>query len=261
VLLNMLIALMNDTWSTYKDQEEYLGLKGKAQLLVEYEARLGKKTLAHEDWFPKWLHVIKKGRTPQETSEDGSVIEALAMDPPKGDLQKSPTDRILDKVDALQDALARKQEDNNLQLALEQTQERFGEIEGKISRLEDARASAQEELQSQLRTMQDSLQRTMQELLDNTKASSSSSPRRSPSPPADGSPPSIPAIPLSNPVNPNPGSPGSEAAGGNATRPSPRRRRFVPSLRPGSLSPRFAPVLFRSGAAAVRPRSSTGDRV
>jgi hypothetical protein len=42
----MLIALMNDTWATEKQQEEYHGLLGRAQLLVEYEARMNQEKLS-----------------------------------------------------------------------------------------------------------------------------------------------------------------------------------------------------------------------
>ena len=62
ILLNMLIALMSDTWSrncTPEKRQELL-LKGRGQLLLEFESRMSDSQLDNKKWFPHWLHIIKK---------------------------------------------------------------------------------------------------------------------------------------------------------------------------------------------------------
>merc|ERR1740138_2059361 len=60
VLLNMLIALMSDTWGKNIMHKEYMELLGKGQLLVAFDLRMSEDKLDNEEWYPKLLHVIKK---------------------------------------------------------------------------------------------------------------------------------------------------------------------------------------------------------
>ncbi|KAL1503443.1 hypothetical protein AB1Y20_011931 [Prymnesium parvum] len=75
VLLNMLIALMTDTWTKLQSERRFLGLQGRAQLLNEFEARMSEKALERTDWFPKWLHVIKEAPTPEHADRTAAALQ------------------------------------------------------------------------------------------------------------------------------------------------------------------------------------------
>lgn len=60
-------------------EKDTLSLLGKGQLLKEFEERMSATTLKNEEWFPKWLHVIKRGN-PDEKIAKATVKKKLAMD-------------------------------------------------------------------------------------------------------------------------------------------------------------------------------------
>ncbi|KAL1529183.1 hypothetical protein AB1Y20_000142 [Prymnesium parvum] len=75
VLLNMLIG----TWPLKQSERALLGLRGGAQLLNEFEARVSSKASARADWFPKWLHEISEVPTQAGTDRTAAALQLQVM--------------------------------------------------------------------------------------------------------------------------------------------------------------------------------------
>ena len=72
VLLNLLIALMGDIFDEVQSRAESESTFGKAKLIVEYESLFSTayKKRNEREFYPLWLHVLRKGREDGNQRED-----------------------------------------------------------------------------------------------------------------------------------------------------------------------------------------------
>ena len=72
VLLNLLIALMGDIFDEVQARVEQESTFGKAKLIVEYEALFSTayKKRHEKEFYPIWLHVLKKGKEVDNQKDD-----------------------------------------------------------------------------------------------------------------------------------------------------------------------------------------------
>jgi len=72
VLLNLLIALMGDIFDEVQARAEQESTFGKAKLIVEYEALFSTayKKRHEKEFYPIWLHVLKKGKEVDNQKDD-----------------------------------------------------------------------------------------------------------------------------------------------------------------------------------------------
>jgi len=159
VLLNMLIALMNDTWATEKQQEEYHGLLGRAQLLVEYEARMNQEKLSDTDWFPAWLHAIKKGDDTAQQTEDSSAVEALAMEPSRGEIKAR---KVPPEKEALENIIELAKKLESMKKDLES---KLDGLDTKVASIDDKVASKTHDgLDDKVASLDDKIEGTLKQL-------------------------------------------------------------------------------------------------
>ena len=72
VLLNLLIALMGDIFDEVQSKAEQEATFGKAKLIVEYESLFstGYKQRNEKEFYPIWIHVLKKGKEDENQKEE-----------------------------------------------------------------------------------------------------------------------------------------------------------------------------------------------
>ena len=72
VLLNLLIALMGDIFDEVQSKAEQESTYGKAKLIVEYESLFSTsyKKIHEKEFYPIWLHVLKKGKEDENQKEE-----------------------------------------------------------------------------------------------------------------------------------------------------------------------------------------------
>ena len=72
VLLNLLIALMGDIFDEVQAKSQSESTYGKAKLIVEYESLFseGYKKRNEKEFYPVWLHVLKKGKEVDNEKEE-----------------------------------------------------------------------------------------------------------------------------------------------------------------------------------------------
>lgn len=78
VLLNLLIAIMGESFSKVVENEEQQFLKGRAELIDEVEvAVLGQQAAAQNGttWFPRYLHILRPGQ--QSVGDEGSEYGSI----------------------------------------------------------------------------------------------------------------------------------------------------------------------------------------
>lgn len=71
VLLNLLIAIMGESFSKVVANEEQQFLKGRAELIDEVEVAVLRTRIAAAnaaDWFPRYLHILRPGQ--QSTGDE-----------------------------------------------------------------------------------------------------------------------------------------------------------------------------------------------
>jgi len=87
-LLNLLIALMGNIFGKVQANAQAESTFGIAKLVVEYESLISDSVkMKHEnEWFPKWLYVLKKD------VEDDTIDDVKALRKEVADLNKSVAD-------------------------------------------------------------------------------------------------------------------------------------------------------------------------
>ena len=60
VLLNVLIAIISDTYERVQESAKARGLMARGRLLLEFQDMMNDSQLRTVSWFPKWLHAIMR---------------------------------------------------------------------------------------------------------------------------------------------------------------------------------------------------------
>ena len=118
LLLNLLIALMGDSYEKVQEKSKVEALRERAGLLVEMEMvieyLLGERFLLKHNYCPRWLHAV----LPKEAmSSDGASRQrewSGVAGTIKSDIEASMTQlktQIRDEMDRLHDALSRELQD------------------------------------------------------------------------------------------------------------------------------------------------------
>ena len=58
VMLNLLIAIMGDTFDRIQENSQAEFMFARAQIVLEYEGNLSEEEKNNPDWFPTWLQVL-----------------------------------------------------------------------------------------------------------------------------------------------------------------------------------------------------------
>ena len=117
VLLNLLIALMSDSYQRIQDRSIIELRFLRARILLEIELYLSPKELANPDWFPRYLHVlVPRGMNKpvgSGTKSHGISSESKAKADQRTDAVDGKVDAVtakLEAVDAKLDSLMRSME-------------------------------------------------------------------------------------------------------------------------------------------------------
>jgi len=60
VLLNVLIAIISDTYERVQESARPRGLMARGRLLLEFQDMMTDSQLRNKKWFPKWIHAIQR---------------------------------------------------------------------------------------------------------------------------------------------------------------------------------------------------------
>lgn len=110
VLLNLLIALMGDIFGKVQANAQAESTFGLAKLVVEYEGLMDPATKEkyEDEWFPRWLYVLKKD------VEDESIDEVFKLEKKVDSLNKKVDELKSENADlkaGIQDILRLLKED------------------------------------------------------------------------------------------------------------------------------------------------------
>ena len=76
VLLNVLIAIISDTYTRVAEKTTSRSLLQRAQLLLELEETMPQSELDDKRLFPAWLHVLQRRNTTSVLQRDSVLAEA-----------------------------------------------------------------------------------------------------------------------------------------------------------------------------------------
>jgi hypothetical protein len=133
ILLNLLIAIMGDSYTRIQEKSEVEFLRLRATVLLEYELFMSPEELADQTKFPKWLHVLVPHGRGVGSSRDAEAWHGLlgTMEERLRDLEESlnlRSDRL--REDALASVAASGHR-------IGEVSDRLGTLEREVARLGD----------------------------------------------------------------------------------------------------------------------------
>ena len=115
------------------------------------------------DWFPAWLHVIKKGDDTAQQTEDSSAVEALAMEPSRGEIKAR---KVPPEKEALENIIELAKKLESMKKDLES---KLDGLDTKVASIDDKVASKIDNTLKELeKTLKQELEKTLKQFLEST---------------------------------------------------------------------------------------------
>jgi WD40 repeat protein len=133
VMLNLLIAIMSDSYERVKDGEVVEALKLRAETIIKEEALMSKADWANERYFPAYLEVLQ-AKEPPELKWSGVSGQISNMD-----------SKVSGKVDDVKEEVNRKV--SEVEVKVGQVQAEMSQMSAKVDKVADALTAKVDALQ------------------------------------------------------------------------------------------------------------------